>query len=400
MAPHRRRATYIPAMAEVVRVCAVVAGVLLALGVLRSAIRTVVLPRSEVVPLTRAVFVGLRKVFDLMARDRRSYDERDRVMASYAPLGLMLLAAAWAVCVMLAFTLVFWGLGVDPLRHAFVVSGSSFTTLGFAPPRDASTDVAAVGEAVVGLGLVALLISFLPSIYGAFQRREVMVSMLQVRAGSPPSGVELIVRHHAIGLLGQPGDRSTELFQRWEEWFADIEESHTSQGSLPFFRSPRPHRHWITASGAVLDGAALQLSTVDGPPAPEAALCLRAGYLSLRHIADFFGIAHDADPKPDDPISIGREEFDDACRRMADAGVPLKADLEQAWRDFAGWRVNYDRVLVTMAGFFMAPYAPWSSDRSIRFRVHQHAIRGMVERSTRVGRRILRRSAATPTDGD
>src|SRR5918994_118372 len=187
-------------MAGVARALAVVVGLTFALGVLRSAIRTVVLPRSEVVPLTRAVFTGLRKIFDFFAKDKRTYDERDRVMALFAPMGLMLLAASWALCVIGAFTLVFWVLGVNPLRQAFVVSGSSFTTLGFAPPRDLPTDIAAVGEAVIGLGLVALLISFLPSIYSAFQRRELMVSLLQVRAGSPPTAVKLIVRAHRIGL--------------------------------------------------------------------------------------------------------------------------------------------------------------------------------------------------------
>src|ERR1700759_1430271 len=159
-------------MVEVVRGVAVVVGVVISVGVLRSAIRTVVLPRSEVVSLTRAVFVTLRKVYDLRARDTQSYERRGPVMALYAPLGLVLLAGTWALAVMLAYTLVFWGLGVDPLRQAFVTRGSSFTTLGFAPPKDVPTDVAAVSEAVFGLGLVALLISFLPSIYSAFQRRE------------------------------------------------------------------------------------------------------------------------------------------------------------------------------------------------------------------------------------
>ena len=366
-------------MSGVARGLAVVFGLFVALGVLRSAIRTVVLPRSEVVPLTRAVFTGLRKIFDMFAKDKRSYDERDRVMALFAPMGLMLLAASWALCEITAFTFVFWGLGVDPLRQAFVTSGSSFTTLGFAPPRDLPTDIAAIGEAVVGLGLVALLISFLPSIYAAFQRRELMVSLLQVRAGSPPTAVKLIVRSHRIGLRDGSTDQERELYQQWEVWFADIEESHTSQGSLPFFRSPQPHRHWLTASGAVLDSAALQLSVVDAPPVPYAALCLRAGYLALRHIADFFGVPHDPDPKPTDPITITREEFDAACAELAEAGVALKPDLDQAWRDFSGWRVNYDTVLITLAGFFMAPYAPWSSDRSIRYRIHSRKLTNVAE---------------------
>src|SRR5262245_59127953 len=101
-------------MAGVVRALAVVAGLVMALGVLRSAIRTVVLPRSEVVTLTRAVFVVLAKFFDVRAKEKRSYEARDRVMALFAPIGLLLLAATWALCVILSFTLVLWGLGVDP----------------------------------------------------------------------------------------------------------------------------------------------------------------------------------------------------------------------------------------------------------------------------------------------
>ena len=115
----------------------------------------------------------------------------------------------------------------------------------------------------------------------------------------------------------------------------------------------------------MLDTAALSLSVVDTPKVPQAALCIRSGYLCLRRIADRMGVPYDPDPAPDDPISIAREEFDDLCRRLEDAGVPLVDDRDQAWRDFAGWRVNYDVVLVQLAGLVMAPYAPWSSDRSL-----------------------------------
>ena len=97
----------------------------------------------------------------------------------------------------------------------------------------------------------------------------------------------------------------------------------------------------------------------------QADLCIRAGYLALRRIADFFQIAYNANPQPGDPISISRDEFDAACDELARHGVPLKADRDQAWRDFAGWRVNYDTVLLALAAITMAPYAPWSSDRSL-----------------------------------
>lgn len=347
------------------RIAAVLGGMAAVVAVVLSAIRSVVLPRSEVVRLSRYLFRALRKVFDLFAREQRSYEARDRVMAMYAPLGLILLPGAWAVLVIASFTAIDWGLGIDPLRRAFSMSGSSFTTLGVTPPTGLATTVAAFAEAMIGLGLVALVISFLPSIYASFQRRELAVSMLETRAGDPPSAVALLRRHHMIGWLEDPGD----LYAEWERWFADIEETHTSQAMLVFFRSPLPNRSWITAAGAVLDSAALHLALVDVSWNPPAALCLRAGFLSLRRIADFFQMPYDADPQPDDPISIERGEFDAACRELAEVGVPLKDDREQAWRDFSGWRINYDAVLIGLAGLTMAPYAPWSSDRSIRHRI-------------------------------
>ncbi len=367
----------------VFRVSAVLGGAAAVITVMLSAIRTVVVPRSQQVYLSRYVFVALRRVFDVFAREQRSYEDRDRVMALYGPLGLILLPGVWALLIIGSFTAVYWGLGIDPLRRAFSMSGSSFTTLGVTPPPNVPTTDAAIVEAVIGLGLVALLISYLPSIYSSFQRRELAVSMLETRAGNPPSAVNLLRRHHLIGWLDDGGL----LYAQWEEWFADIEETHTSQGTLVFFRSPLPNRSWITAAGAVLDSAALQLSTVDVAWEPHAALCLRAGFLSLRRIADFFAIPYDEDPAADDPISIARDEFDDVCRELAAAGVPLKADREKAWADFAGWRVNYDEVLVNLSGLTMAPYAPWSSDRSIRYRIHPKAL----AHAARLGRGLFSR---------
>ncbi len=291
------------------RVVAVAAGAVAVLAVALSAVRTVVLPRGHPVWLSRQLFVFLRKLFDLRLRWTDTYAARDRVMALYSPIGLMLLPIVWVAGVVVGFTVIFWGIEAHGLRSAVVLSGSSITTLGFFPPDDLPTDAAAVIEAVIGLGLVALLISYLPSIYASFQRRELQVAMLEVRAGDPPSAGEMIRRHHAIGWL----DRSDSLFATWEEWFADIEETHTSQPSLVFFRSPQPGRSWITAAGAVLDAAALMASTVDTAPVPQAQLCLRAGYLSLRRIAGYFSIPHDPNPSPGDPISVARSEFDEVC---------------------------------------------------------------------------------------
>jgi hypothetical protein len=238
-------------------------------------------------------------------------------------------------------------------------------TLGFASDHDGPTVAVTFVEATIGLGLVALLISFLPSIYQQFSRREVLVSQLDTRAGTPPTPVALFRRAKRIGWVNQLDD----FWLQWERWFAEIDESHTSYLALPFFRSPQPDRSWITAAGAVLDSASIHLSTVDKPRSWQAQICIRAGYLALRNIASSFEVPFDPDPRPTDPISVTRDEYDAVVAELAEFGVPVKPDRDQAWRDFAGWRVNYDVPLLSLCGLVMAPQAPWSSDRSVNYRV-------------------------------
>jgi hypothetical protein len=281
-------------------------------------------------------------------------------MALYAPVALVVLLATWLSLLFAGFVAILWGLGVSPLREAFVTSGSSLLTLGFARPEQLWADVAAFVEAALGLFLLALLITYLPSLYSAFQRREAGVSKLEVRAGVPPSGVYLLELAWQVGRLETLHD----LWSSWEDWFVDVDESHSSFPALAFFRSPHTAESWITAAGAILDGASLYVSSVDvGARTPEPEFMIRSGYLCLRHVADFFGLPVDHDPEPTDPISVTREEFDEAFGRLAMAGLPMRQDRERAWRDFAGWRVNYDAALVGLVRLTMAPPAPWSSDR-------------------------------------
>jgi hypothetical protein len=326
-----------------------------------SATRSVVLPRSARDSLSWQVFGLTRRLFELRLRRSASYEERDRVMALYAPLGLLLLLPAWLAVVLAGYTLMFWSAGAGGWGEAFLLSGSSLLTLGFAPVDGLGQTLLAFSEATLGLMLVALLIAYLPTMYTAFSRREISVGMLEVRAGSPPSAVEMLARAHRLGRL----DQLCDVWASWEVWFADIEETHTSLPALVFFRSPQPDRSWVTAAGAVLDAASLAAAALDTPRDTEADLCIRAGYLALRRIADYFGVAYDPDPRPGDPISIARVEFEEALDALAAQGVPLRADREAAWHDFAGWRVNYDTPLLALAAVTMAPHAPWSSDRSL-----------------------------------
>jgi hypothetical protein len=337
-------------------------GLALVIWTLASAVRTFVLPRSAPDRLTAFVFRSMRRLFDLRLVKARSYEERDAIMAFFAPISLLSLVPAWLILVLLGYSCMFWALGFKDWQAAFTLSGSSLLTLGFSTVKDLPTTILAFSEAAIGLILIALLIAYLPTIYTAFSRRETVVTLLEVRAGSPPSAVEMLSRFHRLKRM----EKLSELWVTWELWFADVEESHTSLAALPFFRSPQSDRSWVTAAGAVLDTASLVSAVVDIPRDVQAELCIRAGYICLRRICDFFGISHNPNPAATDPISVNRLEFDAVCDQLASVGVPLKPDRDQAWRDFSGWRVNYDTVLLAMATLTMAPYAPWSSDRSLR----------------------------------
>ncbi len=113
----------------------------------------------------------------------------------------------------------------------------------------------------------------------------------------------MLIRYHRIE---EPQYRLTELWRQWEAWFADIEETHTTFPILAFFRSPQPERSWITSAGALLDGASFWAAAIEHPRDPDVQLCIRAGYLALRRIADIFKVRYDVDPSP------GRS--DHACR--------------------------------------------------------------------------------------
>jgi hypothetical protein len=345
----------------VLRVVLFLLGASVVFSTFLSALRTFVLPRSSLNMLTRSVFIVVRWLFEQRIKNTNDYEKKDRVMELYAPVSLIALLVAWLLCIQLGYICMLWAIDLQSWYDDFITSGSSLLTLGFRVFDNLPSAILIFSEATIGLILIAILISYLPTIYSAFSRREAAVTMLEVRAGSPPSPINMIKRYTILRRLELLG----EVWANWEVWFVDLEESHTSLTVLSFFRSPQSHRSWVSAAGAVLDSAALTLSCLDIPRDTQADLCIRAGYLALRSIASSFNINYDPDPSPDDPISITRAEFDAVWDEMARNSVPLKVDQDQAWRDFVGWRVNYDRVLLALAELIITPYTPWVSDRYI-----------------------------------
>src|SRR5664279_1891476 len=338
------------------RFLAFVVGVVLVARAIASAVRVFVLPRASNEPIARFVFAGMSRLFRLVAKPSKPYAFRDRVMAYYAPVSLLVLPIVWLSIVLVGYTAIFWAFGADRLSDAFRISGSSLFTLGFAATTGTAEDIAAFSEAGIGLLLLALLIAYLPTMYASFSRRELAVNLLEVRADSPPSAIAMLERFHRLGQM----DHFHGQLELWETWFADIAESHTSLAALAFFRSPQRDHSWVNAAGAIMDGAAMYRSTVDVPKDIQADLTIRAGYLTLRRIADFFRLVYVREPGADTPCSISEEDFGIACDELAASGVPLRADRAQAWHDFRGWRINYDQTLLALARLTMAPPAHWN----------------------------------------
>jgi hypothetical protein len=348
-------------VSDVGRTFEFLAGAFLVVAAVLSAIRGTILPRGAQSRISNLVIQSVRWVFRLRARRRSTFEGRDRALAMLGPVALLVLLGTWLLMIMAGYTLMYLAITDRTLAKAFELSGSSVFTLGTTSDSHFGALFLSYTEAGLGLLILALLITYLPSIYGAFSRRENGVALLQVRAGRPPRATALLIRYQRIE---ESRFRLTELWQQWEAWFTDVEETHTTFPILVFFRSPQPDRSWITAAGALLDAASFWAGAVEHPRDPDAQLCIRAGYLALRRIAESFHVAFDSDPAPDDPISVERSEWDEAMAELEAAGVPVVADREKAWSAWRGWRVNYDTVLLNMARLVDAPMAPWISDRS------------------------------------
>jgi len=380
----------------------------------RSAVATVVVPRGLPSTLTRVVFVSLLVLFRLRLRlparrssrlDHGEHGRRDRVLVFYAPVALLTLQTTWLLLVAAGFTAASLAQGEGGWQ-AITTSGSSLLTLGFDHPPSHLATVLSFVEAGIGLALLALLITYLPSLYAAFSRRERAVRKLEVRAGDPPDGVTLLER----AFLGRRGSTLGTLWADWEDWFVDLEETHTSFASLAFFRSPNLTLSWITAAGAVLDAAALLLAVqaevvgpdrtgiaaghahvgrdladagADGDPL-GAEVCLRSGTLALQRVAAYCGVPLTAGTGTESPVRVRREEFADAFSRLRCTGLGGQTSEELAWEAFRPLRSRYDDALVGLAGLVEAPPAPWSSDRDDvpgrgRLRLRVRHISGDVE---------------------
>lgn len=335
-----------------------IAGLILVMGTLTSAITTLVVPRRISSRITYTTWRLVYNAFFLAIRLLRTYSTKDRVLAFLGPVSLLVLLAAWLVLLLFGYALIMWPL-VGSFTESLRISGSSLLTLGLASSSQGAPTVVMFVEAATGLIAVALLIGYLPTIYGAYNRRETLVTMLESRAGEPAWGPEILTRESFITGL----DTLPALYADWEQWAADVAESHVNYPWLMWFRSPNPLRSWVIGLLAVLDSAALYHSLSPSRAPSEARSCLRMGFTALRDVFDIFHVPYNRDPMPSDPISLTYEEFLEGVQRLKEGGFPIERSPEDAWTNFRGWRVNYEVAAYALADIITVVPALWSGPR-------------------------------------
>jgi len=353
-------------------ILSLILGTALVLSILGSALKTVVLPQGGFPRLSQAVFA---LVYRLLVHRFPNESRAKALRALYAPVALVSLPLVWMLLMVVAFTFVFWGTGSLTVQKAFEISGSSLTTLGFSKPNGTGRIWIAFIEATIGLGLVALLISYLPTIFSAYNGREKGIVRLRPVAGAPPRSTELLQNLHRTGALDIP-----DFWRNEADWMLDLEQTHTAFPILSYFPETRTDHSWVATVGSLLDAAALVTSASEtrggevyedvekGPllilvyGLPLIVRIARAANIPLaepQRLAEL--TAHFGDPPP--PISIGREEYLEAMASMAPVLVLDQGREEEGWRRFAWIRSAYDPALRSLAGLTSAYPSPWTTDR-------------------------------------
>ncbi len=352
-------------MPTAVRVVAAVIGGLLVLTSVWSVVGTLIVARSVSSYLTRWVDQVTDHIYRLVVAKVPEFRRRDRILATQAAAVLLGQLATWLIVAYVGFALLLWPFAARGVVSAFLDAGSSLFTLGFAVPAGAVPAVIVFLAAATGLVILTLQIAYLPTLYAAYNRRETEMALLNSRGGIPAWGPELLVRtHYALGTDMSTLDTMPALYAEWERWASDVAESHATYPVLVRFRSPQALTSWVTSLLSVLDSAALFLAlSPKTAPAVPARLCLRSGFLCFGRIARAMGFDIPDEADPDAGISLTYDEFLEAVARMREVDFPIEREAAQAWPEFVGWRVNYERAAYAVAAAIYAVPAKWSGPR-------------------------------------
>ncbi|MGD0835486.1 MAG: potassium channel family protein [Polyangia bacterium] len=346
----------------VLRTLSTLAGVLVLLAVLLDALETVVLPRRVrgVFRLTSWYYRLTWRPWAGMTRRLQSQSRRESLLGYYGPLSLIFLLALWAAGLILGFALVQYGTGAHLLlsnaRLSFALllyhSGQTFFTLGYGDivPDSGLSRFVAVLEAGMGFAFLGIVIGYLPTIYAAFARREIEISLLDARAGSPPTATELLRRYCQC----PPYDGLDRIFHAWERWSAEVLESHLSYPVLSFFRSQHNNQSWLAALTTILDATTLVIVGLDGFPSEQAKMTFAMARHAVVDLSQVVSTQYD-------PLFTDRlpgKELSRLRKALSAKGLRLREGAE-AEEKLAALRAMYEPYVNALARSLVIVLPPW-----------------------------------------
>ena len=314
--------------------------------VLLDAFQTIILPRRPVgrLRITRMFFVMTWSPFRRAVQVLRSKAHREQLFSVYGPLALLILFLFWALLLITGYALIFFGLRIpfhdamlqsssewSRLRSCIYVSGTTIFTLGLGDvlPQSHAARLLTVIEAGTGLGFVALVIGYVPVLYGAFSQREVLVALLDARAGSPPTATELLLRHNFQG-----GPQTLrQLLADWERWCAELLETHVSYPILCYYRSQHDNQSWLASLTTILDTCALLIALLDGEETRQAQLTFAIGRHALIDLGHVFRRESEEHRLRDAPLTrMADGSFGRLCEALGSTGYAPCDDREARHR--------------------------------------------------------------------
>jgi hypothetical protein len=322
---------------------------------------TIILPRrvTRRVRVTRALYLATWWPWSGLARRMRNNRRREKLLSFYGPLSLMFLLAVWAIGLLIGFAVIHLAAGthlgssdLTGFGADLYFSGSTFFTLGLGDltPSTNFERAITVAQAGVGIGFFAMIISYLPVLYQAFSRREVNISMLDARAGTPPTAGELLRRHHEAGDM----ESLNQLLKEWEKWSADLLESHLSYPVLCYFRSQHDNQSWLSALSTILDTCALVMVGVDGIPKWQAQLTFKMTRHAVVDLTQVFNTS----PLTTDGQRLTGQDFTQLRSALAQAGVLVNTD-DGTVQTLAELREMYEPYLTVLSDYLLMPIPGW-----------------------------------------
>jgi hypothetical protein len=336
-----------------------IAGIAIIILILLDAFEAVVLPRRVKRQFRftswfyRRTWIPWRK----LASHIQTASRRENFLGYFGPLSLILLLALWAFSLIFGFALLQYGAGEhlqlsnQPLTFGGLLyhSGETFFTLGYGDivPTSDIARALAVLEAGMGFAFLGVVIGYLPTIYSSFSRREIEISLLDARAGSPPTAAELMVR---LGECPQLDD----IFRDWERWAAEVLESHISYPPLSFFRSQHNNQSWLGALVIMLDSTALVMTGVDGVRSEQAKTTFAVARHAVVDLAQVVNARYDpgvADRLPATELQRLRQKLAEHSLKLLDG-----SDAEQK---LAHLRSQYEPYAQAIARNLFITLPPW-----------------------------------------